>query len=175
MDGSGQARPLLFNRKLTTMNKSDIRKIEAWFDGEATPEESRQVESLLKAEPQAPAFPEELAASRKFLQNAHESTSQPPEWREVKQRAGHYRDNPARKVVSFPRAMAAAAAIVLIGMALWIPMRKAGMQSAPAVSLYESVDFVETDLEGATPVVYLDQPSGWTVVWVVEEPVDGGT
>jgi anti-sigma factor RsiW len=157
------------------MKETDIRKIEAWFDGEATPGESRQVESLLKDDPQAKAYLEQLEASKKLLQGAHVSTSQPPEWGEVKQRAGRLHDNPARKVVSFPRAMAAAAAIVLIGMALWIPMRKAGMEAVPAVSLYESVDFVETDLEGATPVVYLDQPSGWTVVWVVEEPVDGGT
>jgi sugar-specific transcriptional regulator TrmB len=40
-----------------------------------------------------------------------------------------------------------------------------------------TVYMVETDLENATPVVYLDEPSGWTVVWVVEQdnqdPVDG--
>jgi hypothetical protein len=31
------------------------------------------------------------------------------------------------------------------------------------------VEMVETDLENTVPVVYLDQPSGWTVVWVIEE------
>jgi hypothetical protein len=63
-----------------------------------------------------------------------------------------------------------AAAVMVLGMAVWWPLRQASIrQSIGSEALHvERVELVETDLEGATPIVYLDQPSGWTVVWVVE-------
>ena len=30
------------------------------------------------------------------------------------------------------------------------------------------VEFVDTDIPDASPVVYTDEQSGWTVVWVTE-------
>ena len=57
--------------------------------------------------------------------------------------------------------------ILLVGMGIWFPLRQMGHQDE-AFSLGSTVQMVETDLEGATPIVYIDEPSGWTVVWVVE-------
>jgi hypothetical protein len=35
-----------------------------------------------------------------------------------------------------------------------------------------SVEYVETDLPGASTVVYVDVESGWNIVWVVESVPD---
>jgi hypothetical protein len=62
----------------------------------------------------------------------------------------------------------AVAAVMLLGIAVWLPFRQAGEIPPATDLLVDRVELVETDLEGATAVVYLDQPSGWTVIWVFE-------
>ena len=57
--------------------------------------------------------------------------------------------------------------VMLVGMGIWYPLRKMGHVNE-AYALESTVEMVETELEGATPIVYIDEPSGWTVVWVVE-------
>ena len=71
-------------------------------------------------------------------------------------------------MLTFPQLMTTAAAVMLFGMALWWPFRDAGQPDLPEATPAPAVMMVETDLKDATPVVYIDQPSGWTVVWVLE-------
>ena len=63
----------------------------------------------------------------------------------------------------------AAAAAIVIG---WLSMVLFnGIPShSEADYLAAAVEYVETDIEGASSVVYVDQDSGWTIVWV-DEPV----
>jgi len=165
-DGPRQARPsLIFINRLINMNETDNRLIEAWFDGEASPEDSAKTVELLKSDSEAKAYLETLKSVRKSLKDSYPESTSPVSWAEV---YDSVESTEHRKVVSFPRIVSAVAAILVLGMALWYPMRQAGRE-VPAMSFTSSVEMVETDLEGATPVVYLDQPSGWTVVWVVEE------
>jgi len=64
----------------------------------------------------------------------------------------------------------AAIAIVAVGvLSLYLSVKPGGIHP---VSVAESggttVEWVETDLPGATPMVYEDEETGWTVIWVVE-------
>lgn len=147
--------------------------VSAWFDGELGPDEKQAVESLLERDPEARAYADELRQTRAALQHAHTASSKPiPEWDQFEKRLDGAR---RRRVpaMTFPRAILTTAAIMVLGIAVWWPLRQAQVRESVTSTegLVERVEFVETDLEGATPVVYLDEPSGWTVVWVVE-PVE---
>lgn len=64
---------------------------------------------------------------------------------------------------TLPWAGLAAAAVLALAI-LFVP---GGPGSEPS-PFSSSIEFVETDLPGASTVVYLDDESGWTIVWVVE-------
>lgn len=57
---------------------------------------------------------------------------------------------------------------VLLGMSafgLW-RLRQPGQETAQVNERSVEVEFVETDVPGASPMVYQDEESGWTVIWV---------
>lgn len=62
-------------------------------------------------------------------------------------------------------AFAAAMLLLAIGLGTWMLRVKQASQRASPRTL---VEFVETGLPGAAPMVYQDIESGWTVIWVVE-------
>ena len=143
-------------------------RLEAWFDGEVSPTECAEIEQLLQNDEVARAYVERLNETREALQGAHVSQlDEDAVWGSLRERlddAGHQRSD---RVLSFPQLIAAAAAVMLVGMGIWFPLRQAGQQEQ-AYSLDSTVQMVETELEGATPIVYIDEPSGWTGGWVVE-------
>lgn len=70
-------------------------------------------------------------------------------------------------VFSWRWATAAAAALALCGvLGLW--WRARGPNVAVAHAPAAEVEWVETDLPGASTMVYEDGQSGWLVIWVVE-------
>jgi predicted anti-sigma-YlaC factor YlaD len=70
-------------------------------------------------------------------------------------------------VVGAPLRWAAAALLVMIiGSGLFLSLQKGAVGMARAGGT--EVEFVETGLPDATPMVYEDSESGWTVIWVVE-------
>lgn len=70
-------------------------------------------------------------------------------------------------VIGAPLRWAAAALLVMIlGSGLFLNLQKGGRGMARAGGT--EVEFVETGLPDATPMVYEDSESGWTVIWVVE-------
>lgn len=150
------------------MNEETRSQLNAWFDGELSPAEQQRAQFLVESDPEAKAYVEELRRTREVLKAAHAHPSHAiPEWSQFEARLE--RPRPAQ-VLTISRMLLTAAAVMVLGMAVWWPLRKAGIhQSMASEELHvERVELVETDLEGATPIVYLDQPSGWTVVWVVE-------
>jgi anti-sigma factor RsiW len=158
------------------MNEETRNQLTAWFDGQLSPAEEERMESLLKGDPEARAYVEDLERTREALKTAHANPSRRvPEWSEFEKRLDSPQARPA-KVLTFPRMILTAAAVMVLGIAVWWPLREASIRQSTAADelLVQRVELVETDLEGATPIVYLDQQSGWTVVWVVEsdEPAD---
>lgn len=59
---------------------------------------------------------------------------------------------------------AAAAVFALASVIFFLPHQE--VSASPAD--YNIVDTVETDIEGATPIIFVDKQSGWSVVWVDE-------
>ena len=142
--------------------------LEKWFDEEADPAEARRVEALLEKESTARAYLAKLRKIRKVMPAAHIS-GRIPEWSHFEKRLSGSPSPRQTSMARLPRLAGLAAIIVLSGIAVWLPFRDAGEGEAVSdYSLVDRVEVVETDLEGATPVVYLDQPSGWTVIWVLE-------
>lgn len=157
------------------MKEETAIQLEAWFDGELTEAEAARIEAQLESDPELRAHLESLKAARQAM------AAVPPAavdvdaaWATVEERLDQPVREDNRKVISFPRALATMAAILVLGMALWMPMRKMGGSANNLEGLADEsvVQMVETDIENATSIVYLDQPSGWTVVWVMEEEQD---
>lgn len=156
------------NVEIGKMNDKMRIRLEAWFDGEVPSKECSEIEGILREDAEARDYIEELDRLRGTLQGAHISRlDEERAWENVRGAITQRTKHQSSKVLSFPQMMAAAAAIVLVGMGVWLPLRQSGFQ-AEGHALESSVYMVETELEGATPIVYLDEPSGWTVVWVVE-------
>ena len=150
------------------MNEETRRRLEAWFDGEVSPEDCAGIEQILDEDEEARAYVEGLNLSREALQGAHVSSIDgDAAWESFQERLDKVDNRRSVRVLTFPQLMAAAAAVMLVGMGIWFPLRKVGHVD-PAFSLESTVEMVETELEGATPIVYIDEPSGWTVVWVIE-------
>lgn len=76
------------------------------------------------------------------------------------------------KLLQFPllfKSIAAAAAVAVIGITAW------NFNSTPIEMIPSSgaeIEFVSSDIPNANPIVYTDEESGWTVVWVeAMEPI----
>jgi hypothetical protein len=150
------------------MNDEMRIRLEAWFDGEVSPEDCAEIERLLQDNEAARAYVNDLNKAREALQGAHVSSIDgDAAWESFQERLDMADHRRSSRVLSYPQLLAAAAAVMLVGMGIWFPLRKLG-QIDEAYALESTVEMVETELEGAIPIVYIDEPSGWTVVWVVE-------
>lgn len=70
--------------------------------------------------------------------------------------------------LSAPLAAAAAIALTFLALQQPPPSSPTGTESLPAgTPLVASAEFVEVHNRDATPMVYVDQESGWLVVWAV--------
>lgn len=156
------------------MNLEQAARLQAWFDGEVSASECAEIEAMLDAEPEAREYLDALSRTREALNASHlRKVDTGAAWGDLLVELGRSDKRHAGKLLNFPQLTAVAAAVVVFGMALWIPFRNAGQPSAGDAGLESMVEMVETDLENATPVVYIDQPSGWTVVWVLEQELPG--
>lgn len=75
-------------------------------------------------------------------------------------------------ILRFPslfKVLGAAAAVALVSSIVWtnLPFSQPEVTERYAAS-QSVVEFVDTDIPDASPVVYTDEISGWTVVWVAE-------
>lgn len=154
------------------MNEERARRLQAWFDGEVSAAECAEVEALLETDPEAQDYLDELNRTREGLNASHfRAINVDRAWTRTHDKLERLDERAASRVLSFPQLIAVAAAMMVLGMLLWLPFRQAGEAAAGPGGLESTVLMVETDLENATPVVYIDPPSGWTVVWVLEEPL----
>ena len=153
-------------------------QLNRYFDGELTEEES----SILKDALQQDAGLREQLADIEEMANLHRESS--PEakdtffieqqFQEI-QRQLEPEPKPRENLITFPGrwlistvGIAAAVLFTVTGLLLWNHTGK------EAYNDLANVDFVETDIEGANPMVYVDEQSGWTFVWldVPENTID---
>jgi hypothetical protein len=84
------------------------------------------------------------------------------------------------KLILFPplfRVLGIAAAIALVASIVWKNLPSTQLKVTERYAASQSVvEFVDTDIPDVSPVVYTDEISGWTVVWVAEmDPVGDET
>lgn len=155
------------------MNEIDSQRWMRYLDGECTPEESAQLDARLQEDPQAARKLEELTRQQTAWQAMPpvlEETEVEADWDALKKKilTGEV-PSPQRPQVNwlawshYWKWGAAAAVFALASIVFFLPRSE-----APNASAYNVVEAVETDLEGAPPIIYLDKQSGWTVVWVDE-------
>ncbi|HKJ89517.1 MAG TPA: hypothetical protein VJ960_00170 [Oceanipulchritudo sp.] len=147
------------------MDKDKQIYLSALFDGELPEAETKAARERLGEDPGGRAFMARLEGLRAGSSEAHRTTVR-PDWVSVQNRLK--RGDPAltrwnRLTYTF---LSGLVAIAIFGLLLIGPRNP---ETGRGLLLVDRVEMVETDLEGATPVVFLDEPSGWTVVWVLEK------
>lgn len=179
-DGSGRPVLFLFHKEIKmssdTLTDAEQRSLTALFDGELAGNSAEQAQALLAGSAAARAWWAELEAGRAALAHAHRlPDGAVPRWGDVSARPVRPSAAFFRKVSPFPVLLGGLAAALALGLALWWP----GAQTPPPegfmteADAYQdmisgTVELLETDLVDAVPIVFLDQPSGWTVIWILE-------
>ncbi|MGJ8641491.1 MAG: anti-sigma factor family protein [Opitutaceae bacterium] len=151
------------------MDDKQHQQLNAYLDGELSPEEIERVDCWLAESAEAREELEKL----KSLQQAVRSieVSSPPvdeQWRALGLDPESAPQPSAKRVVAFPVWSGALAAIFIAAAVFWFSTKGIQSRSPIELSVAESVDLVESDFTASSPIVYLDDQSGWIVVWVDE-------
>ncbi|MDQ8197637.1 hypothetical protein QEH56_05725 [Pelagicoccus enzymogenes] len=142
------------------------------LDGELDASDASRLDSYLQAHPEAQDWMENLDLVRDAsnaptaLQDHSASISSIQE-----SIAKEGMASSGNRLISFPafvRSLAAAAAVAIVGTVTWMGLHpEAHAHYEPNV-----VEFVATDLPGASTYIYPDEETGWTVVWVDSDPLE---
>ena len=150
------------------------------LDGDLSPREQLWLESHLAACPACRRTAAEWAGIRSALREAGPSETPDPAraWQSIRRsihQSGSLRRPPLlrrwwrppllRRWWRTPLPWAGLAAATIL--ALVVLIRPGGPGSVPTDNR-PPVEFVETGLGGAATVVYIDDESGWSIVWVAE-------
>lgn len=147
------------------------------LDGELAPADAAALEAYLERRPEAVDWLESNDLSRQAAFGSLESDGDANATvSAILERIASAK--PARaRLLSFPAAFGSLAAAAAIAAAILIGFdRSWDSNAAPGFGHFSAVvESVDTNIPDASPVVYTDQESGWTVVWVAQlEPVDQG-
>jgi len=155
------------------------------FDGELSEEESRLLREAMEVDPDLSEEWDRLEAfgalhrdsipapkDETFVENAFLEIQNHLQPRQSATPASPLRSETS-KVVFFPGsnwfkgvvAMAAVITLTLTGTWIW-NLSNPPFSSSPD----NSIAFVETDIAGASSMIFMDEQSGWTFVWV-DEPL----
>lgn len=150
-----------------------MEQLGALVDGELSPHDAAAVTELLETHREARLHLNALEESRAMLRPGNSPTRPIPEWDFLKKKFQEQEATVLRR-----NGFKWAAGVILGSggalAALFLGIRAPIVPTAPEpVWLAPVVDMVETDLQNTVPVVYRDQASGWTVVWIIEDPARG--
>lgn len=163
----------------TALSESEAQLLMSQLiDGEISPNDADRLHLYLEEHPEATQWMEssQLAAEPFFPNPEIDSVDM---WRRIRDEIAPEPSMEQRssKVIAFPtifKLIGAAAALALVASLVWkTAAPDSGYIATERYAASESVvEFVDTDIPGASPVVYTDEISGWTVVWVAEmEPI----
>lgn len=158
------------------MNKDRARQwMSQAMDGELSPRQKQALDRWLETHPEEQGLMSQWQRAATCLRTMVPNTPSPdsPEraWAAIRSQlppssttAWGWRPGPARLAWS-----AAVAAIAFLAMVAWWQLRGPALPPPPdtiaAVDQTE-VEWVESDVAGAMPVVYTDADTGLTVIWV---------
>ena len=156
------------------MNCEKARKwISLEMDGELSPRHAARLQAHLDRCPDCFKVREAWASVGARMRDRRIPVAKSPEaaWADVRRaiRSDQEERFEAEEtwVIGAPLRWAAAALLIMIlGSGVFLSLQKGGVGVARAGGT--QVEFVETGLPDATPMVYEDSESGWTVIWVVE-------
>lgn len=154
------------------------------MDGEISPKEASKLQDYLESHPDAMDWMESADRSRTAAFENKDSVDTNSIWESVKKeidsKASENDSSRSGKLIPFPalsRVLAAAAAIALVAVVSWFGLKSDPNAGVALASNESIVEFVDTEIPDASPIVYTDEESGWTVVWVAKldpAPEDAG-
>jgi hypothetical protein len=160
--------------KTTDLTESEAQLLmSCLMDGELPADDADRLYQFLEANPDAIDWMESnqaIADSNRAVEYADPQTS----WEKI--RTAISKDNgdkgASSKLIQFPplfRVLGIAAAIALVASIVWKNLPSTQLEVTERYAASQSVvEFVDTDIPDVSPVVYTDEISGWTVVWVAE-------
>ena len=145
------------------------KKAELWLsamvDGELSPSRQRKLEAYLRESPDLADLREQWESMGTLLRNAEVEDAPTPEvaWSDVQRAIRLQKPGRVQHSVFGVRTLAAVAVgVLLVAGVLFFRTPSEGLTAAGPTE----VEWVESDLPGAMSVVYQDEESGWTVIWV---------
>ncbi len=89
-------------------------------------------------------------------------------WQEIRSQLNQPKIASQSNLLPFPsiiRWVSAAAAIIAISLGIRFLLQEPPLET---YAFQNEVEFVETDIPDSSPAVYVDDESGWTIVWIFE-------
>ena len=155
------------------MNRDELL-LSRYLDGDLSPRETKTLESLLAESEELRALKADFESVGRVLREKTIPQGPTPEaaWANVQRGLRLDRDVPgtASEQGFWGSRLAWASAIMtvlLVALGIWIGTQGAGVPAMAATEPAE-VEWVETDLPGAMTMVYQDDDTGLTVIWVQE-------
>jgi predicted anti-sigma-YlaC factor YlaD len=110
-----------------------------------------------------------MAAAQLLKQTAHVKIPDAEEtWEEIRSQLDQHETVSRGNLLPFPsiiRWASAAAAVIAISLGVRFVVQEPSLET---YAFHNEVEFVETDIPNSSPVVYVDDESGWTIVWILE-------
>lgn len=151
------------------------------LDGELSPNEAGRLHDYLEQHPEAMDWMEANQLIQDSVTTAP-SVDGDSAWQDIQSSLAPRESSPRepKKLLRFPvlfQALGYAAALALFGSIAWTSFMSSPKATTERYAASESVvEFVDTEIPDASPIVYTDEASGWTVVWVAEmDPIPDET
>ncbi len=146
--------------------------LSAWIDAELTPEQMDAVSAAVQADPALQARADALRSVGTALRQEAIESPVPAGRMAADVRRQIRLQKPAQtlRVPLWARAGLAACACLLLA-AVLVP---AWMNRGASV-LQAEIEYVESGLSGASPMVYTDYEAGWTIVWLDGAELEPGS
>lgn len=161
------------NNTVKNISNKSARLLGLYRDGELNSAQRRRIERDLEQDASLQAEAEAMDRVGELLRacGPDEIPSSARVCRELRRRLHPENEGLVRgfhlTVPGLRPALVGAMALMLLA---WGGIRLGGWRSFIASHTpWDRVEFVETELPGANPLVYADDESGWTVIWVVED------
>lgn len=110
-----------------------------------------------------------MNASQLFKQTGHVKIPNAEEtWQEIQSRLDQPETTPRDNLLPFPsiiRWASAIAAVIAVSFGIRFVLQEPALET---YAFQNEVEFVESDIPDSSTAIYVDDESGWTIVWVFE-------